>query len=169
MGRLDWVCGFIVGIWYMNKHIGTLSPNKLISEITCLHCTSQCIWIGRQNWEQAGLELRQSEKTFRCPTRNLYYSVNCLPTNQLFYPFSSFHWNKVQKMSNNKRHKQINTDTLHENIKQSKTKNATGYFNWLRIQNVTGRSTLNKLKSHIFLFKFSPNLKIYTPRTGVVA
>ena len=32
--------------------------------------------------------------------------------------------------------------------RQDKTKNATGFFNWLKAQNVTGRkSVLNKLKS----------------------
>jgi hypothetical protein len=55
-------------------------------------------------------------------------------------------------MAVNKGHKQINRDILVEN-RQYKTKNAIGFFNWLRAQNVTGRrSLLNKLKS-CFFFK----------------
>lgn len=56
-------------------------------------------------------------------------------------------------MAVNKGHKQINRNILVEN-REYKTKNATGFFNWLRAQNVTGRSILNKLKAILyFLFK----------------
>lgn len=45
-----------------------------------------------------------------------------------------------------------------------KTKNATGFFNWLTAQNVIGRSILNKLKYLYFFKNNSPQVKyIYTP------
>lgn len=68
-------------------------------------------------------------------------------------------------MAVNKGHKQINRNTRVEK-REYKTKNATGFFNWLRAQNVTGRSILNKLKSYFvfFLKNNSPQVKyIYTP------
>lgn len=53
-------------------------------------------------------------------------------------------------MAVNKGHKQINRNIGVEN-REHKTKNATGFFNWLRAQKVTGMSILNKLKSY-FVF-----------------
>lgn len=68
-------------------------------------------------------------------------------------------------MAVNKGHKQINRDILVEN-RHYKTKNITGFFNWSRTQNVTGRSILSKFKSCIFVFCFFvifPKSDIYTP------
>lgn len=66
-------------------------------------------------------------------------------------------------MAVDKGHKQINRDILVEN-RQNKTKNAVGFFNWLRAQNVTGRkSLLNKLKSCGFFSPILPKSDIYTP------
>lgn len=68
-------------------------------------------------------------------------------------------------MAVNKGHTQINRNIRVGN-REYKTKNATGFFNWLRAQNVTGRSILNKLKSYFvfFLKNNFPQVKyIYTP------
>lgn len=78
-------------------------------------------------------------------------------------------------MAVNKGHKQINRDILVEN-RHYKTKNTTDFFSWLRTQNVTGRSVLNKFKSCIFVFwvffvfvfcNFSEVRYIHTHKNGV--
>ena len=49
-------------------------------------------------------------------------------------------------MAVNKGHK--STGTYEWKTENIKLKNATGFFNWLRAQKVTGMSILNKLKSY---------------------
>lgn len=55
-------------------------------------------------------------------------------------------------MAVNKGHKQIDRNILVEN-REYKTKNAIGFFNWLRAQTVIGRSILNKLKYFVYFLK----------------